>query len=190
MSEIREPPARRSTRKATGQRRGLLIVYTGHGKGKTSAALGLMVRAHGRGLRTRLFQFIKHSGARFGEHRSLEALGIPFQGLGDGFSWRSTDLEKSRAIAVEGWREAREAILAGDCDLMVLDEITYPIRWGWIAVDEVLAALGARGERMHVVLTGRDAHESLVEAADTVTEMRKVKHAFDANVPAQRGIEH
>jgi cob(I)alamin adenosyltransferase len=184
------PPTARKTPKATGERRGLVIVNTGHGKGKTTAALGLLIRAHGRGLRTRLFQFIKHEGAQFGEHRTLRDLQIPFAGLGDGFSWRSQDLERSRGLAVAGWEEAKAAILSGDYDLVVLDEVTYPVTWGWLEVDDVVATLRARPAKMHVVLTGRDAHEGLLEVADTVTEMRKVKHAFDANIPAQRGIEH
>ena len=184
------PPTDRKTEKAQGERRGLVIINTGHGKGKTTAALGLMVRAHGRGLRTRLFQFIKHEGANFGEHRSLTELGIPFAGLGDGFSWRSQDLDKSQALAVAGWEEAKAAILSGQYDLIVLDEVTYPVSWGWIDPDDVVETLAARPEKMHVVLTGRDAHEKLVAAADTVTEMKKIKHAFDAGVPAQRGLEH
>ena len=184
------PPTERHTPKSQGKRRGLVIVNTGHGKGKTTAALGLMTRAHGRGLKTRLFQFIKHEGAKFGEHRSFDALGIPYEGLGDGFSWRSQDLERSKRIAQEGWQTCKEAILSGAYDLVVLDEITYPVSWGWFDVDEVVATLRGRHEKMHVVLTGRGAHEKLVELADTVTEMRKVKHAFDADVPAQRGIEH
>lgn len=184
------PPTDRKTEKARGERRGLVIVNTGHGKGKTTAALGLMMRAHGRGLRTRLFQFIKHEGAKFGEHRSLAALEIPFAGLGDGFSWRSQDLDKSRALAVAGWEAAKAAILSGDYDLVVLDEVTYPVSWGWVEVDDVVETLEARPPKVHVVLTGRDAHEKLIDTADTVTEMRKVKHAFDADVPAQRGIEH
>lgn len=190
MSDITTPPQNRKTEKPTGERRGLVIVNTGHGKGKTTAALGLMVRAHGRGLKTRLFQFIKHEGAKFGEHRALETLGVPFEGLGDGFSWRSQDLEASKALAQAGWQQAKEAMLSGDYDLIVLDEVTYPVSWGWIDVDDVVQALTARPEKMHVVLTGRDAHDKLVAAADTVTEMTKIKHAFEAGVPAQRGIEH
>lgn len=185
-----EIPTGRSTPKATGERRGLVLVYTGDGKGKTTAALGLMVRAHGRGLSTELFQFIKHEGARFGEHRSFDALGVPYRGLGDGFSWRSRDLDRSAELAREGWAAARATVLAGERDLVVLDEITYPIAWGWIDLDEVLAALAARPPKRHVVLTGRGAPEALIAAADTVTEMRMVKHAFEANVPSQRGIEH
>lgn len=190
MSETQTPPGKRKTEKAKGERRGLVIINTGHGKGKTTAALGLMMRAHGRGLKTRLFQFIKHEGAKFGEHRALNDLGVPFAGLGDGFSWRSQDLGQSQALAAQGWQEAKQAILSGDYDLVVLDEVTYPVSWGWIEVEDVLETLAARSPKMHVVLTGRNAHDRLVEAADTVTEMKKIKHAFDADVPAQRGIEH
>lgn len=190
MPDTQNPPTKRKTEKAQGERRGLVIVNTGHGKGKTTAALGLLLRAHGRGLRTRLFQFIKHEGAKFGEHRALSDLEIPFAGLGDGFSWRSQDLERSKELAREGWREAKQAILSGDYDLVVLDEVTYPVSWGWIDVGEVVETLQTRPPKMHVVLTGRNAHAEIIEAADTVTEMKKVKHAFDADVPAQRGIEH
>ncbi len=189
-NETAKPPVGRRTPSATGERRGLVIVNTGNGKGKTTAALGLLVRAAGRGLRTRLYQFIKHEGAKFGEHRSLDKLGVPYKGLGDGFSWKSRDLERSKQIAAEGWCEARAAVVGGDYDLVVLDEITYPLNWGWFELEDVLAALRERPKHVHVVLTGREAPEALIEFADTVTEMTKVKHAFEANAPAQKGIEH
>ncbi len=176
--------------KPEGERRGLLLVYTGEGKGKSTAAFGLALRAHGRGLRVRVFQFLKHQGARFGEHRALEALGIPIEGLEDGFTWRSRDLEASAQLAREGWERAKEALLSGAWDLLVLDEATYPLRYGWIALEDFLGALRARPRHVHVVVTGRGAPEALLELADTVTEMRKLKHAFDQGVPAQRGIEH
>ena len=173
-----------------GERRGLVLVYTGDGKGKSTAAFGLALRAHGRGLRVRIFQFIKHRGARFGEHRALAGLGIPIEGLGDGFTWRSKDLEASARLAQEGWARAREALLSGAWDRVVLAGIPSPIRYGWIPLEEVLEALRARPPKVHVVLTGRGAPEALLELADTATEMRKRKHAFDQGVPAQRGIEH
>jgi cob(I)alamin adenosyltransferase len=187
--DVSNPPTHRSP-KASGDRKGLIILHTGHGKGKTTAALGLMARAHGRGFKTKLFQFIKHEGAKFGEHRSFDQLGIPYEGLGDGFSWRSQDLERSKTIAQNGWQKCKEAISGGLYDLIVLDEITYPINWGWLNLNEVLETLGNRPEKSHVILTGRDAPEKLITISDTVTEMKKIKHAFDANVPAQRGIEH
>lgn len=187
---VQDPPTKNARAKAQGERRGLVIVNTGNGKGKTTAALGLLMRAQGRGLKTMLFQFIKHASANFGEHRSLDLLSVPHKGLGDGFSWRSQDLEKSAALAYEGWLEAKEAILAGELDMIVLDEVTYPLNWGWVPLDEVLETLQARPKHQHVILTGRDAPAALQTYADTVTEMRQIKHAFDADIPAQRGIEH
>ncbi len=174
----------------TGERRGLLLVYTGDGKGKSTAAFGLALRAHGRGLKVRIFQFIKHQSARFGEHRAFSALGIPVEGLGDGFTWKSRDLDRSAALAREGWERARAALLSGEWDLVVLDEATYPVRYGWIPLEEFLGVLRERPPHVHVVVTGREAPEALLDLADTVTEMRKVKHAFEQGVPAQRGIEH
>lgn len=176
--------------KPKGERRGLLLVYTGDGKGKSTAAFGLALRAHGRGLRVRVFQFLKHRGARFGEHRALARLGIPIEGLGDGFTWKSRDLKVSEAMAQEGWERAREAILSGEWDLVVLDEATYPLRYGWVSLEDFLDVLNHRPSHVHVVVTGRSAPEALLDVADTVTEMRKVKHAFDQGVPAQAGIEH
>lgn len=172
------------------ERRGLLLVYTGDGKGKTTAALGLVLRSLGRGFKPRVFQFMKHERAAFGEHRALEKLGVPIEGLGDGFSWRARDLEKSAALAREGWKRAAVAIGSGEWDLVVLDEITYPLNFGWIPVAEVAGVLRARPRHVHVLLTGRDAPAELVELADTVTEMKKIKHAYDAGVPAQKGMEH
>lgn len=171
-------------------RRGLLIVNTGKGKGKTTAALGLMMRAHGRGLRTRMFQFLKHENAKFGEHRTLDALGLPYEGLGDGFTWRSRDLDNSADMAAHGWTLARAAIEAGEHDLIVLDEFTYPLKYGWVAWPEVEAVLRARDPGMHVVITGRDALPELIELADTVSEINPVKHAYAAGIGAQTGIEY
>ncbi|WP_293170256.1 cob(I)yrinic acid a,c-diamide adenosyltransferase [Oceanithermus sp.] len=172
------------------ERRGLVLVYTGEGKGKTTAALGLVLRSLGRGYKPRVFQFLKHERAAFGEHRALERLGVPIEGLGDGFSWRSRDLEKSAALARAGWQRAAGVIASGEWDLVVLDEVTYPLNFGWIPVAEVVGALRSRPRHVHVVLTGRDAPAELVELADTVTEMKKIKHAYDAGVPAQKGMEH
>lgn len=171
-------------------RRGLVMVNTGNGKGKTTAALGLMMRAHGRGLRVQLFQFIKHENAKFGEHRALEALGIPFAGLGDGFTWRSKDLDISADMAAAGWEQATTAILSGEHDLVVLDEFTYALKYGWVGWPEVQAVLDRRDPDLHVVITGRGALPELVEYADTVTEMGMVKHAYAAGIGAQAGIEH
>ncbi|GGQ98444.1 cob(I)yrinic acid a,c-diamide adenosyltransferase [Deinococcus ruber] len=171
-------------------RRGLVIVNTGNGKGKTTAALGLMLRAHGRGLRVKMFQFLKHESAKFGEHRTLDALGIAYQGLGDGFTWRSRDLENTASLAQHGWELASAAILSGEYDLVVLDEFTYPLTYGWVAWADVQATLQARDPLMHVVITGRDALPELIALADTVSEVQPLKHAYDAGIGAQRGVEY
>ncbi|UUX97743.1 cob(I)yrinic acid a,c-diamide adenosyltransferase [Aquabacterium sp. J223] len=167
----------------------MVIVHTGHGKGKSTAAFGLALRAHGRGKRVQVYQFMKVPSARFGEHRVFEQLGVPIEGLGDGFSWKSQDLARSAQLARDGWARAEAAIRGGDHFLVVLDEVTYPLRFGWLPLEPVLAALRERPSHVHVVLTGRDAPDELIALADTVTEMRAVKHHFDAGVPAQRGIE-
>ena len=171
-------------------RRGLLIVNTGKGKGKTTAALGLMLRAHGRGLKVKMFQFLKHDTAKFGEHRTLDMLEIPYQGLGDGWTWRSKDLENSAEMAAHGWALAKEAIEGGEYDLIVLDEFTYPLKYGWVAWPDVEAVLKARDPRMHVVITGRDAIPELVALADTVSEIQPVKHAYEQGIGGQQGIEY
>jgi cob(I)alamin adenosyltransferase len=184
------PPPTKPYTRPTGERRGLLMVNTGDGKGKTTAAIGLAVRALGRGKSVRFFQFMKVGVARFGEHRALERLGLTLEGTGDGFSWKSKDLEQSAEMARTGWLRASEAILSGAHFLVVLDEMTYPLIYGWLALEPVLATLRARPASVHVVITGRRCPPELIEIADTVTDMSLVKHAFKAGIPAQQGIEH
>ena len=187
--QIESPPTERNTPKAEGERRGLVLVHTGDGKGKSTAAFGLALRAHGRGKPVLIYQFMKVPSARFGEHRVFEQLGVPVIGLGDGFSWKSRDLDHSAALAREGWARAEATIRSGDHFLIVLDEIMYPLRYGWVPLPQVLACLRERPSHVHVLLTGRGAPAELVELADTVTEMGMVKHHYQAGVPAQRGIE-
>ncbi|MDZ7856238.1 cob(I)yrinic acid a,c-diamide adenosyltransferase [Sphaerotilus sp.] len=186
---IEQPPVDRQRIVPDGERRGLVLVHTGDGKGKSTAAFGLAIRAHGRGKAVKVYQFMKVPSARFGEHRLFERIGIPIEGLGDGFSWKSKDLEHSAQLARDGWAKAEATIRAGEHFLVVLDEIMYPLRYGWVPLEPVLQALRERPAQVHVVLTGRNAPEELVELADTVTEMTLVKHHFRAGVPAQRGIE-
>lgn len=183
------PPQTKPYEKPEGERRGLLIVNTGDGKGKSTAAFGLAIRAHGRGKPVRIFQFMKVPSARFGEHRVFEQLGLPIEGLGDGFSWKSQDLERSAQLARDGWARAAAAISSGEHFLVVLDEITYPLIYGWLPLEPVIEVLTQRPSSVSVVLTGRRCPQELIDIADTVTEMRKIKHAFDAGIPAQRGIE-
>jgi cob(I)alamin adenosyltransferase len=187
--QIEQPPVHRDTPKPAGERRGLVIVHTGDGKGKSTAAFGLALRAHGRGKAVAIYQFMKVPSARFGEHRVFAQLGVPIVGLGDGFSWKSRDLEHSAQLARDGWARAAAVIAAGEHFLVMLDEVMYPLRYGWIALDPVLAALQTRPAHVHVLLTGRGAPRELIEVADTVTEMTLVKHHLRAGIPAQRGIE-
>ncbi|MDO5625222.1 MAG: cob(I)yrinic acid a,c-diamide adenosyltransferase [Pseudomonadota bacterium] len=187
------PPTERRHEKPAGERRGLILVNTGDGKGKSTAAFGLALRAFGRqhvhGKQVRVFQFMKVPTARFGEHRMCEHIGLPVEGLGDGFSWKSKDLDRSGELAREGWQKAKAAILGGEHFLVVLDEITYPLIYGWLPLDDVLHTLQQRPKDVHVCLTGRRCPQEIIDIADTVTEMTLVKHAFKAGIPAQRGIE-
>jgi cob(I)alamin adenosyltransferase len=165
------------------------MCYTGNGKGKTSAALGTLLRAHGRGLKVAMLQFIKKKNSKFGEHISAAELGVEITPLGDGFTWRSEDLEKDRRFALECWEVCKDKILNGDYDMIILDEMTYPITFGWLDAKDVLDVIQKRPKWMHVIITGRDAHERIIEASDTVTEMMEIKHHYKNGVRQQIGIE-
>ena len=191
--QIEAPPTEARYERPTGERRGLIMVHTGDGKGKSTAAFGLALRAFGRqhhhGKKVKIFQFMKVPSARFGEHRMFEQIGLPIVGLGDGFSWKSKDLERSAELARQGWELAKADILSGEYFMVTLDEITYPLIYGWLPLQDVLDTLAARPKDCTVVLTGRRCPEEIVAVADTVTEMTLIKHAFKAGIPAQRGIE-
>jgi cob(I)alamin adenosyltransferase len=167
----------------------LVLVNTGDGKGKSTAAFGVMLRALARGWRVAVVQFIKSDRWKVGEEKMAVQLGVDWLKGGDGFTWLSPDLEESRGRAVAAWELARAALAAGEHQLVVLDEVTYPINWRWISGDEVVAAIRARPERVNVVATGRDAPSELIDVADTVTEMVTVKHAYDRGIRARRGID-
>ena len=186
---IETPPSEKPYDKPEGERRGLVIVHTGDGKGKSTAAFGLALRAHGRGKAVKIYQFMKVPSARFGEHRMFEQIGLPIVGLGDGFSWKSKDLDNSAELARKGWELAKADILSGEFFMVTLDEITYPLIYGWLPLQDVLDTLRQRPRHVHVVLTGRRCPPEIIALADTVTEMTKIKHAFNAGIPAQRGIE-
>ena len=175
----------------TGPRidKGLVIVNTGKGKGKTTAAMGVLVRAWGRGMKVIMFQFIKHSTANFGEQRAAKKMGIEMRAMGDGFTWRSKDLDQSADLARAQWEDVRTVITAGEYDVVVLDEFTYPMHYGWIDTSEVIEALKTRPEMQHVIITGRNAPDDLVEYADLVTEMNVIKHPYQQGIKAQPGIE-
>ncbi|HWH52005.1 MAG TPA: cob(I)yrinic acid a,c-diamide adenosyltransferase [Gemmatimonadaceae bacterium] len=172
------------------QRHGLLIVHTGDGKGKTTAALGLLLRATGRGMRVGMLQFLKSAETRYGEHVAAERLGVDIVPLGDGFTWLSENIEDDRALAATGWSRARAELASGEFDVLILDELTYCLTFGWLDTHDVVAAIRQRPPGTHVVVTGRDAPTALVEAADLVTEMRLVKHPYrEQGIGAQPGIE-
>jgi len=169
--------------------KGLLLVYTGNGKGKTTAALGLVFRALGRGMAVAVVQFIKGKW-KTGERLFAEKLkGLTFLVMGRGFTWESDDLARDRRAAEAAWQRSRELILGGAHDLVVLDEITYAFSYGFVALDEVLATLRDRPPHVHVLITGRHAPEALIAAADLVTEMKSHKHPFTQGEKAQAGID-
>jgi cob(I)alamin adenosyltransferase len=174
-------------------RKGLIIVNTGPGKGKTTAAMGTALRAVGQGLKVLMLQFLKGSW-HYGELDAVQAFGDRFvmKQMGRGFvkvGGAETDPEDIRMVE-QAWTEAEQAILSGEWDLVILDEINYAISYGMLDPAKVAGALKKRPEMVHVILTGRNAHPTIVDLADTVTEMRQVKHAYEKGVQAQRGIEY
>jgi cob(I)alamin adenosyltransferase len=172
--------------------RGLLIVNTGNGKGKTTCALGLMMRAAGQGLHCCMIQFMKSRNDRYGEHEAAEKLGIEVHTMGDGFTWDTKNPEQDRETASATWQLCVEKLRSRAYDLLVFDELVYVLSYGMLPVDEVVAEFrAARADQpaLHIVVTGRDAPAELIEAADLVTEMREIKHPFTAGIRAQRGIE-
>jgi cob(I)alamin adenosyltransferase len=173
-------------------KKGLVIVNTGDGKGKTTAALGVLLRAWGRDMRVCMLQFIKHEKASFGENKAARKLGVEIIPLGDGFTWTNRDKDESVALARHGWEIAKEKISAGGYDIVILDEFTYPLSYGWLDTEEVITWLRAHKPPLqHLIITGRYAPEQLIAYADLVTEMRLVKHPFEEQgIRAQAGIEY
>jgi len=174
-------------------RRGLIIVNTGPGKGKTTAAMGTGLRAVGQGMRVLMLQFLKGSW-HYGELDAVQAFGDKFvmKQMGRGFVKVGTekpDAEDIRMVEA-AWAEAEQAIRSGEWDLVILDEINYAITYGMLDPNKVAETLKSKPEMVHIILTGRNAHPTIVEVADTVTEMRQVKHAYEKGVMAQRGIEY
>ena len=183
---------RRAVRRAR-KKKGLVIVNTGNGKGKTTAALGVMTRAWGRKMRVGVLQFLKNENARFGEIKAAERMGnIDWLSTGDGWTWTSKDGDETVARAKRGWAIAQEKIANGGYDLLILDEFTYPLHFGWLDSAEVVAWLRANKPQMlHLIITGRNAPAALIDYADLVTEMREIKHPFhEQGIRAQAGIEY
>jgi len=168
----------------------LVLVHTGDGKGKSSSAFGVMLRALAVDWKVAVVQFIKSSDWKVGEEKMGRELGVDWHAFGDGFTWDSDDMSHDRAHAAEGWAAAKAIIDTGDHRLVVLDELTYLCSWGWLSVDEVVAAVADRPEHVNIVITGRDAPAEFIEMADTVTEMREIKHAYQQGIRAKRGIDY
>ncbi len=168
--------------------RGLVIVNTGNGKGKTTAALGMALRASDHDIGVVVLQFIK-SGAGYGEHVTAKKLGVEVVAGGAGLTRGERDAPEHKRLAAALWKTAAEKIASGDYDIVVLDEITYPLQYGWLVIGEVLDVLRIRPPHVHVVITGRNAPPELLDFADTVTEMVEVKHHLRLGIKAQPGIE-
>jgi cob(I)alamin adenosyltransferase len=170
--------------------RPLLIVLTGHGKGKSTSAFGMLLRSWARGYRCGVFQFLKSGKWKVGEAKAARALGgIEWEKMGDGWSWISRDIEESAELARAGWDHVKECVAQERYEFLLLDELTYPIKYGWIDEADVVATLRDRPGFQHVVVTGRDAPQGLVDVADLVSDVHKVKHPMDAGIRAQQGIE-
>jgi len=169
--------------------RGVLVVNTGNGKGKSSSAFGMVARALGHGMRVAVVQFIKGSFATGEEAFFRRQPGVEYHVMGEGFTWETRDADRDRRAALAAWKLAAGFLSDPGLQLVVLDELNIALKLGLVPLDDVLTAVQARPQNQHVVITGRGAPQPLIEIADTVTEMRPVKHAFDAGIKAQKGIE-
>ncbi|CNE57735.1 cob(I)yrinic acid a,c-diamide adenosyltransferase [Yersinia nurmii] len=173
---------------AAQETRGILIVMTGNGKGKTTAAFGTVTRAVGHGLRAGVIQFIKGEWPN-GERNLLEPHGVEFQVMATGFTWDTQNKATDTAACQEVWQHGLRMLADTTLDVVVLDELTYMVSYGYLTPEEVIQALNNRPDHQTVIITGRGCHRDLLELADTVSELRPVKHAFDAGIKAQQGID-
>ncbi len=172
------------------RRHGLVIVYTGDGRGKTTAALGLLLRARGWDMRVAMFQFIKSCEVDRGEHVAARRLGVDVTPLGSGFTWLSENIEEDRKLALACWNRCVQALESGDYDVLFFDELTYALGYSWLSHNEVFEALRRRSKCTHVVITGRMATPELIGFAGLVTEMREVRHPYrERGLGAQPGID-
>ncbi|MDP3880340.1 MAG: cob(I)yrinic acid a,c-diamide adenosyltransferase [Dehalococcoidales bacterium] len=169
------------------QGKGLVIVNTGKGKGKTTAALGMVLRAWGHGMKVVVLQFVKHSTV--GEHLAAQRMGLEIVAGGAGFTSRKSNAEKNERMAGELWQVAVEKMNSGTYNMLVLDELTYALQYGWLELDEVLDVLRHRPDKVHVIITGRNAPQALIDFADTAVEIVDIKHHHSQGIKAQAGIE-
>ena len=168
----------------------LVIVNTGNGKGKSSAAFGVMLRSLAMGWPVAVIQFIKSGDWKVGEEKIGRQMGVDWHSFGDGFTWDSDNLDVDKAHAAAGWAQAKALINAGRHRLVLLDELTYLCTWGWIDTDDVVATIVNRPETVNIIVTGRDAPQAIIDIADTVTEMTEIKHAYQQGIRAKRGIDY
>ena len=168
--------------------KGLLLVITGNGKGKSTSGFGVVARSVGHGLTAAVCQFIKGTWD-CGERNLLETHGVPFYVMNTGFTWNTQDKEKDIAAAEIVWEEAKKLLKDASINTVLLDELTYMLSYKYLDLDEVLSAIANRPEGQHVVVTGRAAHRQLIEMADTVSEVQSLKHAFESGVKIQKGID-
>ncbi|UCD09701.1 MAG: cob(I)yrinic acid a,c-diamide adenosyltransferase [Dehalococcoidales bacterium] len=183
--------AQKKNEEESEKNHGLVMINTGNGKGKTTAAMGLMLRAWGHDKKVIMLQFVKNTKANFGEHRAAKQIGIEIIAGGAGFVVPGVtgDVEKSARLSRELWSRAANIITSGEYDMVVLDELSYPLKYEWLDVQEVISALRNRPDKEHVVITGRDMPDELIEFADMVTEFNPIKHHFYDGIEAQPGIE-
>lgn len=172
-----------------GERTGLVIVNTGNGKGKSTAALGLAMRAVGNGMKVLMVQFIKGAW-KVGEYEAARKLGFEIRPMGEGFTWVTQDRERDVRVAHEAWEYAKARILSGEHDMVILDEMNYALDYGYVDLADVLETLRRRPKEVHVVLTGRKAKPEVIDLADVATEMVELKHPYKKGIKAQRGIEY
>ena len=175
--------------KEANREQGLLLVLTGNGKGKSSSAFGMLARALGHGMRCGVAQFIKGRSDTGEEAFFAQQDDVVWHVLGEGFTWDTQNLEKDIKTANEGWTVVQEMLRDETLDLIILDELTYPLKFGWLDTEQVLADIAARPKMQHVVITGRAAPKAVLEAADTVSEIADVKHAYRDGVQAQKGVD-
>jgi cob(I)alamin adenosyltransferase len=190
MSDAPDPPVDDPRPGGLRPAPSLVLLNTGDGKGKSTAAFGIVMRAVARDWPVAVVQFLKSGAWQVGEERTAKRLGVDWWAIGDGFTWESADLSEDAAVAQAAWAHAASVIAAGRHRLVVLDEITYPMNWGWIDTGAVVDAIRERPKPVSIVATGRDAPERLLEVADTATEMRNLKHAYDRGIVAKKGIDY
>jgi len=171
--------------------KGLILLYTGDGKGKTTAALGQVLRAAGHGFKTVIIQFIKNleNTGEIMAAKKILADHLEIYPMGTGFTWDAKDREELHLAAAKGWALAREKINSGSYSMVILDELTYALNYGLLDQDEVIAFLAQKPEKLHIIITGRDASEKLIALADLVTEMKEIKHPYKKGIRAMKGIE-